>query len=90
MQKRWNILPFDKEKTLSLQQSLRINKTLCQILVQRQIDTYDKAHTFFRPQLSHLHDPWLMKDMLKAVTRVLSAIKQEEKILVFVKIATEN
>ena len=51
--------------------------------MQRQIDTYDKAHTFFRPQLSHLHDPWLMKDMLKAVTRVLSAIKQEEKILVF-------
>ncbi len=83
MQKRWTILPFDKEKTLSLQQSLRINKTLCQILVQRQIDTYDKAHNFFRPQLSHLHDPWLMKDMLKAVTRVLSAIKQEEKILVF-------
>ena len=83
MQKRWNILPFDKEKTLSLQQSLHINKTLCQILVQRQIDTYDKAHNFFRPQLSHLHDPWLMKDMLKAVTRVLSAIKQQEKILVF-------
>lgn len=83
MQKRWNILSFDKEKTLSLQQRLRINKTLCQILVQRQIDTYDKAHNFFRPQLSHLHDPWLMKDMLKAVTRVLSAIKKEEKILVF-------
>lgn len=83
MQKRWNILSFDKEKTLSLQQSLRINKTLCQILVQRQIDTYDKAYSFFRPQLSHLHDPWLMKDMLKAVTRVLSAINQKEKILVF-------
>ena len=76
-------MPFDKETTLSLQQSLRINRTICQILVQRQIDVFDKARNFFRPQLSHLHDPWLMKDMLKAVTRILSAIQQEEKILVF-------
>src|ERR1044072_63194 len=83
MQKRWKILPFDDKKTLQLQQSLRINKTLCKILVQRGIDTYDKAHNFFRPQLSHLHDPWLMKDMLKAVNRIISAINNNERILVF-------
>lgn len=83
MQKRWNILPFDETATLQLQQALRINNTICKILVQRGIDTYDKAHDFFRPQLSQLHDPWLMKDMLKAVTRIIAAISNNEKILVF-------
>jgi single-stranded-DNA-specific exonuclease len=83
MQKRWKILPIEKEKTFQLQQSLHISKTLCQILVQRGINTYDKAHNFFRPELSHLHDPWLMKDMLKAVTRIKSALNNNEKILVF-------
>lgn len=83
MQKRWNILPFDETATLQLQQALRINKTICKILVQRGIDTYDKSHHFFRPQLSQLHDPWLMKDMLKAVSRIITAINTNEKILVF-------
>ncbi|SFP57508.1 single-stranded-DNA-specific exonuclease RecJ [Parafilimonas terrae] len=83
MQKRWNILPFDETATLQLQQALRINRTICKILVQRGIDTYNKAHDFFRPALSQLHDPWLMKDMLKAVTRIIAAINNKEKILVF-------
>ncbi len=83
MNKRWKILPVESEKTLQLQQGLRINKTLCQVLVQRGIDTFDKAHNFFRPELSQLHDPWLMKDMLKAVNRIISAINNNEKILVF-------
>ena len=81
--KRWKILPADNEKALQLQQSLHINKTLCNILIQRGIDSYQKAHDYFRPQLSHLHDPWLMKDMLKAVNRIISAINNNEKILVF-------
>ena len=83
MKKRWKILSDDADKTLQLQQSLGINKTLCRILVQREIDSFEKARNFFRPLLSQLHDPWLMKDMLKAVTRILSAINQKEKILVF-------
>ena len=62
---------------------MKINKTLCRILVQRGIKTFDAAHNYFRPQLSHLHDPWMMKDMLKAVTRIISAINNNEKILVF-------
>jgi single-stranded-DNA-specific exonuclease len=68
MEKRWKILAADEEKVLQLQHELRISKTICRILVQRKIDTFDKAHYFFRPELSHLHDPWLMKDMLKAVS----------------------
>ncbi|MBL0881873.1 MAG: single-stranded-DNA-specific exonuclease RecJ [Chitinophagaceae bacterium] len=83
MTKRWNILTTDVEKILSLHEALKINKTLCSILVQRGIDTYDKAKDFFRPQLTQLHSPWSMKDMDKAVNRILHAFQQHEKILVF-------
>lgn len=83
MQKRWNILSADEEKVNVLQHALNISKSLCKILVQREIDTFDKAKNFFRPQLTHLHDPFLMKDMHKAVNRILSAINNKEKILVF-------
>ena len=83
IQKRWNILTADNDKIESLHQALTINRKLCKILVQRGIDTFDKAKAFFRPQLSDLHDPFLMKDMDKAVDRILSAIDKKEKILVF-------
>lgn len=83
MQKRWNILSADKTDVEALQQSLNINYSLCKILAQRGINTYEKAKQFFRPQLSDLHDPFLMKDMTKAVERILSAINNKEKILVF-------
>ena len=83
MQKRWNILSAHDEAINALQKSLNISSVLCKILVQRGIDTFDKAKQYFRPELSQLHDPWLMKDMDKAVDRILSAIKKNEKILVF-------
>lgn len=83
MQKRWNILPFDEQKTNKLHLSLKINKTICSILVQRGVDDFEKAKNFFRPQMSHLYSPWLMKDMHKAVERINAAISHNEKILVF-------
>lgn len=83
MEKRWNILPTDITRTESLQEALKINRTICSILVQRGIDSYDKAKDFFRPQLAQLYSPWLMKDMDKAVSRLLTAFQQHEKILVF-------
>ncbi len=83
MQKKWNILPTDNVKTLSIQEVLKVNKSLCAILVQRGMDTFEKAKHFFRPQLADLHSPWLMKDMDKAVDRVISAFNSKEKILVF-------
>lgn len=83
MQKRWNILQAGEEKITSLRDALKINTVLCKMLVQRGIDNFNKAKTYFRPQLSELHDPWLMKDMDKAVARILSAFEQGEKILVF-------
>lgn len=83
MQKRWNLLPADAVKQAALQQALKINPVLCRILVQRGIETFDQAKDFFRPRLEDLHSPWLMKDMDKAVDRILRAISRQEKILVF-------
>ena len=76
MQKRWNILRAGDERTDLLREVLKINRTLCSILVQRGIDDFEKAKQYFRPQLSDLHDPWLMKDMDKAVDRILGAFEK--------------
>src|SRR3954464_15822366 len=83
MEKRWKLLDAAEEKVTALQKELKINEVICRILIQRGFDTFDKAKQFFRPQLSMLHSPWLMKDMDKAVTRILSAIQKEEKILIY-------
>ncbi|MES1197808.1 MAG: single-stranded-DNA-specific exonuclease RecJ [Chitinophagaceae bacterium] len=83
MNKRWNILTVDNEKWELLHQSLNVHPVLCRILVQRGVDSFEKSKAFFRPQLSDLHDPWLMKDMDKAVDRILKATTNKEKILVF-------
>jgi len=83
MQKRWTILETDHEKVNALQQSLNIHSAICKILVQRNITTFEEAKKFYRPQLTDLHDPWLMKDMDKAVERIITAIEKQEKILVY-------
>ncbi len=83
MQKRWNILQADEEKINLLRDALKINTILCRMLVQRGIDNFEIAKQYFRPQLSDLHSPWLMKDMDKAVNRIITAFEQQEKILVF-------
>jgi len=83
MNKRWNIITADTDKITALHDVLKVNRTICKMLVQRGIDDFEKAKSFFRPQLSKLHDPFLMKDMNKAVDRILTAISSKEKILVF-------
>jgi single-stranded-DNA-specific exonuclease len=83
MQKRWKILTVDKQKSDSIQQSLKISPIICNILVQRSIETFEQSKKYFRPELKDLHDPWLMKDMDKAVDRIIRAINNKEKILVF-------
>jgi single-stranded-DNA-specific exonuclease len=83
LEKRWNILPTDNSKATGLQQALKVNQTLCSILVQRGFDNFEKAKNYFRPQLSGLHDAWLMKDMGKAVQRIVAAFEKKEKVLVF-------
>jgi single-stranded-DNA-specific exonuclease len=83
MEKRWNILSCDENKKNTLQQTLKVHPVVCKILVQRGIETFEQAKDFFRPSLTDLHDPWLMKDMDKAVERIVAAVNSNEKILVF-------
>lgn len=83
MQKRWSLLPVNNNTAELLFAELKINKTICSILSQRQINTYQEAKNYFRPQIEHLHSPWLMKDMNLAVDRILQAFNTKEKILVF-------
>src|SRR3954451_1282912 len=83
MQKRWKIKSADKADVSALYESLKINSAICKILVQRNIKTFDEGKSYFRPQLSELHDPWLMKDMKLAVNRILSALQNNENILIF-------
>src|SRR5688572_18591814 len=83
MQRRWNIEAAPAPEVNALQQALKIHPVLCQLLVQRGITTFEQAKDFFRPELSELHSPWLMKDMDKAVERIVKAIEGHEKILVF-------
>lgn len=84
MEKRWvQAIQGDKETTDSLAQQLNIDTSLAQILVQRGILSFDEAKDFFRPQLAQLHDPFLMKDMKKAVDRIDKALSAGEKILIY-------
>lgn len=84
MKKQWNLRPkADEQLVAKLQENLGVAKIVAELLVQRGITSFETAKTFFRPELDHLHDPFLMKDMEQAVVRLQKAIEQEEKILVY-------
>jgi single-stranded-DNA-specific exonuclease len=84
MDKRWVIKERgDPEIVQKLSRELNINTLLASLLIQRGIDTFEEARSFFRPKLLQLHDPFLMKDMDRAVYRIESAIRHHEKILVY-------
>lgn len=84
MQKIWSFKPLPPEgATHTLEEELKISSTMATLLWQRGIHTFDAAKHFFRPDLNDLHDPFLMKDMDKAVERVLKALETGEKILVY-------
>ena len=81
---RWNLKSKpQKEKVQALQNALQVDEIIATLLVQRGIETFEQAKQFFRPTLEDLHDPFLMKDMDKAVNRIESAIANNERILVF-------
>lgn len=84
MKKRWvQTAKGDDEAMVLLAKQLNIDKSLAQVLVQRDVKTFDQAKDFFRPQISQLHDPFLMKDMDKAIARIDIAIHNAEKILIY-------
>ena len=78
MESRWIIDTLSKEDEIcknNLVEELKISPTLCQLLVQRGIRTMEDARMFFHPQLSHIHDPFLLNDMDKAVDRINRALE---------------
>jgi len=81
---RWTLLPKpEKEKVDHLAQSLGVEPFVATLLVQRGIETFEEAKKFFRPSLEDLHNPYLMKDMDKAVVRIEKAIENQENILIY-------
>ncbi len=84
MENLWTLkaLP-DKDIVYALQESLGVSELVATLLAQRGIETFEDAKHFFRPQLSDLYNPFLMKDMDKAVERLHRAISSNEKILVY-------
>lgn len=84
MEKRWSHNSHtDSNTSKELSDSLGISEKITEILVGRGIETFDDAKKYFRPSLSELHDPSLMRDMDKAVLRITKAIQQNEKILIY-------
>ncbi len=84
MERNWLIKEKGNPQIVKdLAKKLKIHKALANILVQRGIDTFEKASDFFRPELSQLHDPFLMKDMNIAVDRINIAIERKERILIY-------
>jgi single-stranded-DNA-specific exonuclease len=81
---RWTIKSKPSEEKIEhLAKALNVEDFVATLLVQRGIETFEDAKAFFRPTLDHLHDPYLMKDMEKAVERIEKAIENDENILVF-------
>jgi single-stranded-DNA-specific exonuclease len=84
MNKRWAVRDEpDNEDVKKLAAELTIDTVLSILLIQRGIKDYEEARYFFRPDLRHLHDPFLMADMEKAIERIETAISKGEKILVY-------
>ena len=81
---RWTLKPkHDDEQVIALAETLKVDQLIAQLLLQRGITSYVEAKKFFRPQLSDLHDPFLMRDMELAVKRIENAIGANENILVY-------
>jgi single-stranded-DNA-specific exonuclease len=84
MQKRWFVrTPQDSTTVEDFRSELKVDPVVAELLLQRGINTYEKAEAFFRPKIEDLHDPFLMKDMDLAVARVMLAIEKQEKVLLY-------
>lgn len=84
LKNRWEIAPpANQDKVKELTKALNVPKIIADLLINRGVDSFDKAKNYFRPQISSLHDPFLMEDMSIAVDRINLALENEEKILVY-------
>jgi single-stranded-DNA-specific exonuclease len=84
MEKKWLMKNSVKDEELNaLKENLKVDRIIATLLHQRGLHTFEDAHAFLNPDLSHLHNPFLMKNMDLAVYRLVNAIESEEKILLF-------
>ncbi|NDC40584.1 MAG: hypothetical protein EBZ77_03395, partial [Chitinophagia bacterium] len=81
--KRWTLLNADENTVQQLTSQLKVHPSICKLLQLRGINTFEEARRFFRPELSHLHDPFLMKGMQAAVKRISEAVEWHERIMVY-------
>ena len=79
----WLPVATDSQKATELMQQLGLDPVVCQLLVQRGITKAEEVEPFFKPEWQLLHDPFLMKDMDRAVDRLDLAIHRDEKILIY-------
>src|SRR5512143_1848973 len=84
MDARWSIRPTrDPDKVRRLVEEIHVPEVIASILIHRGIEEYESAKAFFRPTLQQLHNPFLMHDMEKAVSRIVFAKEHGEKVLVY-------
>ena len=86
MNYKWNYeepTPEQKAAAAKLSQEISVSETLCLLLVKRGITTADEARAYFRPQLQALHDPFLMRDMDRAVDRLNQAMGNRERVMIY-------
>ena len=83
MDKKWDFSEIDELQAQSLASKLNIHPTLGGLLINRGVTDYEKARTFFRPDLNSLHDPFLMKDLDIAVNRLSEALTLNQSILIY-------
>lgn len=83
LDKVWKFKPYDEKVAHKIQEDLKINRAFCRLLAQRGIHDYESARQFFRPDINHLHDPFLMKGMHIAVDCIDQYIRGAKKIMIF-------
>ncbi len=84
MENRWSAKQIPNQEVVArLSKEINVSIHIANILVQRGIDTFEKAKQYFRPSLSDLHDPFLLKDMDVAYTRIKDAVTKQEKMMVY-------
>lgn len=85
MEKRWNIPDLKKgaQEISKIKEILKVDRVVASLLYQRNLKEYEEIKTFFRPELTQLHDPFIMKGMNVAIERINKAIANKEKILIY-------
>ncbi|MCU1289015.1 MAG: exonuclease RecJ [Acidobacteria bacterium] len=81
--KRWTIKKHNYDQIKVISGALKVSPIVAALLISRGYDSVEQAHTFLNPSYDHIHEPFLMKGMKEAVERILKAVENNEKILIW-------